>query len=266
MSDAFLLVSAAVLGLLVGGLANAFVMRTKESLIFTTARSCAVCATPVGAKELLPLVGYFMVKGRCNRCKAVTPWQYPATELVFGLLFVVFAARVLGLWNLDFPTFVNGDHAWLLFVRDALIASLLVLVFIFDYRASIIPDRLTIPAMIIALIANLMLGVDVVTLLLGGFLLGSFFAVQFLISKGRWVGGGDIRLGMVMGFLLGPWLGLEALLISYVAGSMVGVGLLISQKRDMQSHVPFGTFMAIGTVVTMLWGQQLLDWYLGFFS
>lgn len=266
MAIVFFLVAATVAGLMVGGLVNALVMRTKESLIFTTSRSCAVCATPVCVEEMLPLVGYFMVKGRCKRCQAVTPWQYPATELVFGILFFVFAARALGLWGLELPTFVSVNQVWLLFVRDALIASLLVLIFIFDYRAYIIPDRLTIPAMIIALVANLLLGVDVVTLLLGGFLLGGFFAVQFLISKGRWVGGGDIRVGMLMGFLLGPWLGLEALLISYVAGSLVGVGLLISRKRDMSSHVPFGTFMVIGTVVTMLWGQQLLDWYLGFFG
>lgn len=266
MTDALYLVGALVTGLIAGGVANALVMRTRESLIFTTSRSCSICAQPVSSTEMLPLVGYFMVKGRCQKCKAVIPWQYPATEVVFSLLFVVFAARALGLWGLELPPFVMGDQAWMLFLRDALIASILVLIFVFDYLAYIIPDRLTIPAMMIAIVANLALGMPVVPMLLGGFLLGSFFAVQFLVSKGRWVGGGDIRMGMLMGFLLGPALGVVALLIAYVSGAIIGLGLLMTKKRDMASHVPFGTFMAVGTIVTMLWGQRILDWYLGFFS
>ncbi|HRH31818.1 MAG TPA: A24 family peptidase [bacterium] len=266
MTDALYLLGAALLGFLAGGIANARIMRTKESLIFTTSRSCSICAAPAHPKEMLPFVGYFAVKGRCHRCKAVIPWQYPATEFAFAALFAVFAARALGMWGLVPPDFVASDALWVLFVRDALVACALVLIFIFDYRAFIIPDRITIPAMIIAIICNVALGLPVVSILLGGFLLGGFFAVQFLMSQGRWVGGGDIRMGMLMGFLLGPWLGVEALLLSYVAGAAVGVGLLLTKKRDMDSHVPFGTFMAIGTVVTLLWGQQLLDWYLGFFG
>lgn len=266
MSDALYLGGALVAGLLVGGIANALVMRTRESLIFTTSRSCSVCAEPASAKEMLPVFGYFSVKGRCRTCKAIIPWQYPATELVFGLLFVVFAARALGLWGLVLPNYVSHSEAMLLFVRDAWMISALILVFVFDYRASIIPDRITIPAMLVAILCNVVLGVPVVTILLGGLLLGGFFAVQFLISKGKWVGGGDIRMGMLMGFLLGPWLGVEALLMAYIAGAVAGVFLLLSKKRDMSSHVPFGTFMAMGTVVTMLWGQQIMDWYLAFFA
>jgi prepilin signal peptidase PulO-like enzyme (type II secretory pathway) len=215
---------------------------------------------------MLPIFGYFAVKGRCHRCKAVIPWQYPATEAAFALLFVVFAARALSLWGFELPVSAAADEAFLLFVRDALIASALVLIFVFDYRAYIIPDRLTIPAMIAAIVCNVALGIPVVPILLGGFLIGGFFAIQFLMSKGRWVGGGDIRMGMLMGFLLGPWLGVVALLLSYISGAVAGVFLLASKKRGMGSHVPFGTFMALATVVTMLWGQQLMDWYLGFFG
>lgn len=265
MSEALYLVLAAVAGLLAGGIANARVMRTKESLVFTTARSCSVCAHPAHPKEYLPLFGYFAVKGRCQRCTAVIPWQYPATEVAFALLFAVFAARSFGMFGLDIPVYVSANEALLLFVRDALMVSALILVFIFDYRAYIIPDRITIPAMIIAILCNVALGVPVMPILVGGLLLGGFFAVQFLVSQGRWVGGGDIRMGMLMGFLLGPWLGLVALLLSYISGAIVGVGLLASKRREMGSHVPFGTFMALATVVTMLWGQRLLDWYLGFF-
>ncbi len=120
--------------------------------------------------------------------------------------------------------------------------------------------------MIAAILCNVALGVPVTAILLGGFLLGGFFALQYLLSHGKWVGGGDIRMGMLMGFLLGPWVGLVALLISYIAGAIVGTGLLLSRRRQLGSHVPFGTFMAIGTVIALLWGNQILDWYLGFFG
>lgn len=263
MTDALYLVIAAVAGLLAGGIANARVMRTKDSLIFTTARTCSICAKPAHPKEFLPIFGYLAVKGRCHACKAVIPWQYPATEAVFALLFTLFAARALSLWGLVLPVFVLADEALLLFVRDALMASALILIFVFDYRAYIIPDRLTIPAMLIAIFCNLALGLPLTSILLGGLLLGSFFAIQFLMSQGRWVGGGDIRMGMLMGFLLGPWLGVVALLVSYVAGAAAGVVLLLAKKRELGSHVPFGTFMAAATIITMLWGQQILDWYLG---
>lgn len=266
MSEALYILGALIAGLLAGGFANARVMRTRESLIFTTSRSCSICAQPAHPKEMLPIIGYFAVKGRCHRCKEVIPWQYPATEAVFAILFTIFAARALGVWGFDLPAYAAANEALLLFVRDALVVCALILIFVFDYRAFIIPDRLTIPAMIVAIVCNVALGVPVIPILVGGFLIGGFFAVQFLISKGRWVGGGDIRMGMLMGFLLGPWLGVVALLISYIAGAAVGVFLLISKKREMGSHVPFGTFMALATVVTMLWGQQILDWYLGFFS
>jgi leader peptidase (prepilin peptidase) / N-methyltransferase len=264
MTDAILLIGSVCLGLLAGGLANAKVMRTKDSLIFTTSRACAICAQPIHAKEMLPIVGYFAVKGRCHRCKAVVPWQYPATEAAFAVLFAVFAARALGMFGLALPGFVMADEAMVLFIRDAFVVSALVLIFVFDYRAYIIPDRLTIPAIIAVFICNVVLGVPLAFMLLGGLLLGSFFAIQFLVSQGKWVGGGDIRMGVLMGMLLGPWLGLVALLISYVLGSAVGLFLIASKRRSLNSHVPFGTFMAVATLVTMLWGQQILDWYLGF--
>lgn len=257
-----ILIGAAVLGLLVGGLVNALVMRTRESLMFTVARSCAICAEPVSSTEYLPIFGYFAVRGRCGGCQAVIPWQYPATELAFALLFIVFAARAAGLWDGAFPEFVSPNEGVLLFIRDAIMVTALILVFVFDYRASLIPDRITIPAIVAAIVLNLALGMEPGRMLLGGLFLGGFFAIQFLFSGGRWVGGGDVRMGMLMGFLLGPWVSIAALLLAYILGAIVGVVLIASKKRSLGSHVPFGTFMALSTILAMLFGDLVIDWYL----
>jgi prepilin signal peptidase PulO-like enzyme (type II secretory pathway) len=264
MTVILLSLGAGILGLFVGALMNARILRSPESLAFTTNRTCATCAVPVSATESLPVVGYLAMRGRCRKCLSIVPWQYPATEIAIGLLFAAFAARAL--LHFELPDFVTPDEVGLLFVRDALMVVALSLVFMFDYRASVIPDRVTIPAMIVALVCNILLGADVGMMLFGGLILGSFFAVQYLLSGGRWVGGGDIRMGLLMGLLLGPVLGIVGLFLSYIFGAIIGIFLIIMRKRDMNSHVPFGTFLALATCVCMFIGERLLTWYMGLFS
>lgn len=264
MTEALLTLGAGILGLFAGALMNAKIMRTKESMEFTSMRACGVCAVPLKHQEMLPIVGYMQMKGRCRKCKAVHPWQYPATELVIGILFGIFAARTMLGYNI--PSFVGENELIILFIRDAVMTVLLMMVFMFDYRAYIIPDRVTIPGMIIAILLNLWLGMPIESILLGGLLLGGFFAVQFLISNGKWVGGGDVRMGMLMGFLLGPILGIVGLFISYIVGAAFGITLILTGRRHLDSHVPFGTFLALATVICLLFGDKLVNWYLGFFS
>ena len=117
--------------------------------------------------------------------------------------------------------------------------------------------------MIIALSLNAVMGVDPLTMLFGGFLLGAFFAIQYIVSRGTWVGGGDIRLAMVMGFLLGPELGIFALLTAYAIGAILGMYLIFFKRRDLRSHVPFGTFMVIGTFLALFFGNSVVSWYFG---
>lgn len=254
---------AGIVGLLLGAVMNAKILRSAESMEFTNERKCGVCAVPLSNKEMLPIVGYMAMKGRCKKCKSVVPWQYPATELAVGILFALFAARAL--LAVELPDFVTANEVTLLFLRDAIMILALTLVFMFDYRASVIPDRVTIPAIIIAIVLNLWLGMDVGMMLLGGLLIGGFFAVQYLLSNGRWVGGGDVRMGMLMGFLLGPVLGIVGLFLSYILGAIIGVFLLTVKKRELDSHVPFGTFLALATFVCMLFGERLLNWYMSMF-
>ena len=95
---------------------------------------------------------------------------------------------------------------------------------------------------------------------------GGFFLIQYVVSKGKWIGGGDIRLGFLMGIILGWPQILTALFIAYVLGSLISVGLLLFSKKHMSDKVPFGTFLAIATFLTMLYGQQLVHWYMNLFN
>jgi prepilin signal peptidase PulO-like enzyme (type II secretory pathway) len=92
---------------------------------------------------------------------------------------------------------------------------------------------------------------------------GGFFLLQYAVSKGTWVGGGDIRLGMFMGVILGWPLILVALLLAYVGGTLFVLPFLIAGKKQLAGKIPFGAYLSVATVVMMFWGERLVDWYIG---
>ncbi len=254
---------ACLLGIAIGSFLNAVVFRTSSGEGLGGRSKCRSCVKPIAAKDLIPILSFFLLKRRCRSCKSVIEWQYPVVELAMGVLFGCLFARAA--FGVGFPEFVDSSEWLALFVRDAIIASFLVIIFVYDLRASVILDRFSVPAMILALLLNLALGANPADILLGGIILGSFFGFQFMISKGAWIGGGDIRMGVLMGFLLGVNLGLVALFTSYVLGAIAGIILILMHRKSLKSHVPFGTFLATGTLISMFFGSYILEWYLGFF-
>lgn len=265
MDNAILLiVLAAVLGLVVGSMVNAFVLRAKNGLRLMSSNKCIRCVEPIAWYDAIPVLSYFALRGRCRRCTAAIEWQYPAVEAAMAVLFALFAARVV--FAIGIPSFVDVHETWMLFVRDAAMSALLVIIFLYDFRFSVIPDRFSIPAIVVAVLMNIALGANPWSMLVGGLVLGAFFSVQFLVSGGKWIGGGDIRMGLMMGFLLGLPLGMLALFIAYVGGAIAGVILLAGKHRTLSSHVPFGTFLAGGTIIALVAGPAILSWYVGLFS
>lgn len=151
-------------------------------------------------------------------------------------------------------------------LRDWIFAAYLVIIFVYDLRYMLIIDRFTVPAMILAIVLNLWLGlVPVWSMLLGGMVLAGFFWIQFALSRGAWVGGGDIRMGALMGLMLGLQYGLVALFLAYVLGAIIGVGMMANGYATRKTPVPFGSFLAVATLLTLFAGESLLDWYLNLF-
>ncbi len=254
------LIFAAVLGVLTGSIVNATVLRTKAGLPLMSRAKCLSCVEPIHWFDLIPVLSYFLLKGRCRRCSAAIEWQYPVVEIAMGLLFALFALRII--LGLGIPSYITGSEQGILFIRDALLSVFLVIIFLYDFRFSVIPDKFSIPAIILVVLFNCLLGASTFSMLLGGLALGGFFSLQFLVSRGQWVGGGDIRMGLLMGFLLGLPLGLVSLFLAYVLGAFGGLVLLVSGHRSPQSHVPFGTFLAGATIITLIFGPLILNSYL----
>jgi len=150
-------------------------------------------------------------------------------------------------------------------LRDWFLISVMIVIFIYDLRWYLILDIITLPACLVMLIFNLILGFSLWNLLISGIIGGGFFLIQFVISKGKWIGGGDIRLGLLLGLSFG-WPGvLAAIIISYFLGSFVGLGLIAAGKKKWGSEVPLGVFLTVGAIIILFWQEQILNWYLNIF-
>lgn len=254
-----------VIGLCVGSFLNAAIFRIKEGVSVARGRSkCTTCEEPIDAKDLIPVLSYLRLKGRCRKCKSVISWQYPAVEAVTALLFAVAVLRVEYIWA---QGGVDDLFFYLWVLRDWIFIAFLVIIFVYDLRHMLILDKFTVPAMIIAVLTNLWLGlVPAGSMLLGALALAAFFHLQYVVSKGTWVGGGDIRMGALMGFMLGLQHAMVALFLAYVLGAVISMFLLWSKKVDRKTAIPFGTFLSVATVVVLFAGDWIIWWYLGLFS
>lgn len=214
---------------------------------------CPHCKKTLSARDLVPILSFLFLKGRCRYCKKRISIQYPIVEAVTATVFV---AVVL----------LRFDNPWQLPI-DWVIMSALIALAVFDFRYGLLPDALTLPAIGFVVLERLVLSTSIkdaaIDLTLAAGIGFGFFALQWICSKGRWIGDGDIRLGVLMGVLLGFPGVLLALLISYAIGSVVSIGLILLKVKQWNSRIALGPFLVVGTVIVYYSQDQLL-WALGF--
>jgi prepilin signal peptidase PulO-like enzyme (type II secretory pathway) len=190
-------------------------------------------------------------------------------ELVTALLFLVAWRHESGItdygsWFLS-DYMIHNPKFIIQVLRDWFLIAVMTVIFVYDLRWYYILDKVTIPSFIVIAGLNLYLGLDWQNMLISVIIGGSFFLLQFVVSDGKWIGGGDIRLGALMGAALGWPQILTALFIAYILGSAVGLSLIAGGKKQWGSKVPFGTFLSVATIITLFWGERLVDWYLNLF-
>jgi prepilin signal peptidase PulO-like enzyme (type II secretory pathway) len=256
-----------VLGLIIGSFINCLVYRLHVGRSFVNGRSfCPHCKKMIAWYDNIPLASFLILRGHCRSCREKISLSYPLVELAVGILFVLVGINAAP--EFSYPVSLALALAVL---RDWLFAAVLLALFLYDLKYYLVPDVLAVPGAIVALILNLVIyWADPVgsfwfalgRYLLAGVVAGGFFLLLFIISRGRWIGGGGIRLGFLIGFLTGWPLVLVALFLAYVSGALVGVLLIVLKKKTMESAVPFGAFLAPSAFVTLLYGQSILHFYL----
>lgn len=241
-----------VFGLIIGSFLNAVIFRLKANEQFTRGRSkCLSCKHTLSFLDLIPVFSFIFLRAKCRYCHKKISWQYPVIELVTALLFLI-----------GYYYYLVQTVSYLQFMTFLIFTSFLIIIFVYDLKYLLILDKVSISAFLVALILNTQLGYNFFDLMLASTVIAGFFLLQFLISKGKWIGGGDIRMGLVMGAMLGFKMALVALFLAYIIGAVFGIMLLMLKKKSLQSKLAFGTFLSLATFVTLLWGSNLLNWYI----
>lgn len=237
-----------VFGLAIGSFLNVVIGRLPEGRSIVRPRSaCPMCGASIRWYDNVPVLSWVWLGARCRSCGARISWRYPIIELATAILFSL-AAHRLG------PT---PDLAPALLLLGALVVITSI-----DLDHQIIPDVITLPG--IAAGAALSIAIHpsnwldtVLGIIVGG---GLFFVI--ILASGGGMGGGDMKLGAMLGAFLGWKLVLLAILLGVFTGGAVAVTLLVTGSKGRKDPVPFGPFLALGAVLSLLWGNGLLGWYL----
>ena len=245
-------------GAVIGSFLNAVLwrLRTRESFIFGRSY-CPHCRHELAAMDLVPIFSYILLGGRCRYCRKPICPSYLVIETFAGILFLLAALNLGGL---------SGEFDGLLLPRlllDWYLIAVFMLVFVYDLRYMLILPSVTLSAAAVAFVGNAALGYGWFSLLSGAALTAGFFYLQLALSRGRWIGGCDVYLGLLMGAALGWQSALLALFLAYVSGAFVGVALIASGRKNLKSQLPFGTFLSAAAVVSLLYGERILAWYFG---
>lgn len=246
-----------LLGLIIGSFLNVVIFRINTGKTFVTGRSkCMCCGRTLNWYELIPVFSFIFLGGRCKTCKAKISFQYPLVELLTGLSFVILFLTTINKFGISYLAF--ADFAFL-----SVIASLLIVALVYDIRHKIIPDSINftfIAMSMVSIVWRYFTIPDFPTgeTFLAGFALAAPFFLLWLLSRGRWMGFGDVKFAIGMGWLLGLSIGFMALLFAFWIGGIVGIIILIlSKKYSLKSEIAFAPFLVIGTFIAGVWGITL---------
>ncbi len=268
-----------VLGLCLGSFINALCWRIHEQSVVSSSKltkkkkgylidlsishghsMCPKCHHKLAVVDLVPVLSWVVLRGRCRYCHQSISVQYPLVELITVGLFV---GSYL-LWSRP----LAGIHLFEFIVWLGILVGLIALA-LFDTLWQLLPDRIVYPLIYITLAELIVTAVwshQALETILGGvwgvLVLSGIFYVLYAFSKGKLIGGGDVKLGIVLGLLVGgPLSSILVLFLASAGGSLTAVPLLLSGRVRRNSHIPFGPFLIAAAIVAQLYGSSIIDWY-----
>ena len=259
----------AILGIAVGSFLNVCIDRLPagKSLVYPSSR-CDACQHSLSPKDLIPVFSYLWLRGRCRYCGASIPRRSPLVEVASGIIFA-----------LSFSAFGLTPA----FIITVVYCSLFLVIMMIDLEHHIIMNIMTYPTALITIILLLTISflpmpdlfpnvfylpdVPILSGLIGAASCYIFFLVVFLITNLIYKGGfgyGDVTLAGLIGLIFGFPMGIIALFVGIFIGGLFAI-ILLMIKRKRKQFIPYGTFLGLGPIITLLWGSDILGWYLGLF-
>lgn len=241
-------------GLCLGSFLNVVIHRLPlgESVVFP-ASHCPSCRATIPWYSNIPLLSFLFLRARCGSCKAPISWRYPAVELVTAVLFLAAAWREPAFYAWPFHFFFLG--------------SLVACTFI-DLDHWILPDKITLPGILVGLVSSFVVPDHSILYALLGCLFGGgiLYAVAwgYLALTGKdGLGGGDIKFLAMVGAFLGPQGAFITLILASFVGSFIGLGLMLVKGKKGGTAIPFGPFLSGGALLAFFFGEPLWQWYFG---
>lgn len=253
----------ALLGLVVGSFIAVCIDRLprNESIVNPPSR-CELCHHPLAAKDLIPIFSYLWLRGRCRYCRAAIPRSLFWVELATGVIFAF-----LYWWCLV----LNPVLGIVAFGVMAFYACLFIIIFVIDLEHGLILNKVVYPGMAVALLLALFvpqpwltqwISRGIANAAIGGGIGLGIFLLLAIVSRGG-MGWGDVKLAALIGLVTGFPLVFISLIMGAILGGVVAVVLVASKKRKRQETIPFGPFLSLTAMVTIVWGSSMLSWYLG---
>ncbi|WP_227521915.1 prepilin peptidase [Bacillus solitudinis] len=240
-----------IIGLLLGSFFNVVAIRLlkKESIAFPPSH-CPTCKHKLSVLDLVPVISYLFLKGKCRYCRTPISPLYPTGEMLTVVsVFIVY--KEIGVSFELIPAFM--------------LTILLIISVLTDIREKLILDIVTLPFIGLFVITRLFIGdAPIWYYIVGGIVGFSLLLLISIVSKGG-MGGGDIKLYAAIGIILGPWLTVMSFVLASFVGAIIGVGLLFIGKVKKKQPIAFGPFILIGTLTAYLFGTNLWTWYISFF-
>jgi leader peptidase (prepilin peptidase)/N-methyltransferase len=254
---AFVAVICGVLGLVIGSFLNVVIWRVpRNESVVRPPSHCPSCDTPIAPRDNIPVVSWLILRGHCRRCGAHISFRYPFIELLTGMLFAGVGIVFFDSWAL--PAYL-------------LLTAALIALSAIDLEYYLLPNRIIYPVAIASV--PMLLGAAVLDgdigwfgrALAGAAIAFSFFYIVHIISP-RGMGFGDVRLSFILGLYLG-YLGWRylfgGLFFGFFYGAVIGVSLIALKIRTRKQHIPFGPFLAAGTMTFVLFGEPIVRWWAG---
>jgi len=264
-----------------------------EKIVASHSR-CDKCGKELKALNLIPVISFLVQRGKCSFCKTGLSWYYPFSEILAGFLLVL--AAILSKFSVVDSFSIDSLIGFLFLV---IVFSFFEILLLADLKYLLIPDKIVVPAIIFVAIFHISTTVanlydyrnrlqnddfgryllkagffenQVGTALRAlGFNFGSAIAIALFflfivwVTRGRGMGGGDIRLGLLVGLVNGFPYNLLAVFLGFFIGAVVSIGLVITHKKTLKSVVPFGPFLILGSLICFVWGAEILNWYFNLF-
>ncbi len=244
-----------IIGTVLGSFFNVVIYRVpRGESVVRPPSACPACGTRLRWSDNIPILGYVFLRGRCRYCGDRISSRYIVVEFLAGALPVLLYSH-FG-WGREFLVYWPLSYV------------LLVLSFI-DLDHRILPDKVTVPGMLVGLVVAPLAGItgfweSLIGLVVGGGALYLIAVLGELILKKESMGGGDIKLAAMLGAFMGWKLVLVGLFVAFFIGAVVGTAVIASKPKDWDRAIPFGPFIALGAVLALLWGETAFTWYSGF--